>query len=343
MRRIWIAVVIVALLMSGCSAVLSAVMQPSVEELLEQALECYDAGNYEEAILIYTTVIEIEPRNFDAAMGLGRSYRGAGNNAEALEALKTAYDINDSAETAYELGCAYIANGQFAEAESFASGLWTSGKGGNKTGTVLLLSLAAQGKTDDVLELLQSGKLFPFVGKEWRDGLLYMGGYDEEGRCSGYGVGLYSEGSLYVGIYCGEYKQGVRCGQGTWYDREHQGKAYYTGEWADDAPNGYGEYHIRYRDDTFFATRSGNYTDGYENGEMTVSSEDHVASYVSKMGIRQLTGEEYKYEDSPVTWYFYAICKTHDGQCNGNWVIGGKQVNAQWGVVPWGATKAPTE
>lgn len=35
----------------------------------------------------------------------------------------------------------------------------------------------------------------------------------------------------------------------------------------------------------------------------------------------------------------YAICKTHKGQCNGNWVIGEHQVNAQWGVEPWGVTK----
>ena len=71
--------VIMALLMSGCIAAVQetepGAAQPTVEELLADALKYYNAGNYEEAILLYETVIEIEPRNFDATIGLGRSFR----------------------------------------------------------------------------------------------------------------------------------------------------------------------------------------------------------------------------------------------------------------------------
>ena len=115
-RRILIAAVIMALLMSGCIAAIQetepGAAQPTVEELLADALKYYNAGNYEEAILLYETVIEIEPRNFDATIGLGRSFRGAKRNPQAVEALKAAYELNASANVAYELGCAYIANGQ---------------------------------------------------------------------------------------------------------------------------------------------------------------------------------------------------------------------------------------
>ena len=341
MRRIVIAAVIMALLMSGCIAAIQetepGAAQPTVEELLADALKYYNAGNYEEAILLYETVIEIEPRNFDATIGLGRSFRGAKRNPQAVEALKAAYELNASANVAYELGCAYIANGQYTDAESFSSGLWNGGKGDNKAGTVLLLSLAAQEKIEEVIELLQNESFIPFLNPGKGNDFLYMGGYDGSGRCSGYGAGIYSGGY----IYAGRYKDGVRCGQGTWYSctQHQQGMTYFTGEWADDAPNGYGEYHIVYREYSFSVMRSGNYTDGYENGEMTVSFEDHVAPYVSNMGIRQLTGDEYKPENESYVQYYYAICKTHKGQCNGNWVIGEHQVNAQWGVEPWGVTK----
>lgn len=336
MRRIVIAAVIMALLMSGCIAAIQetepGAAQPTVEELLADALKYYNAGNYEEAILLYETVIEIEPRNFDATIGLGRSFRGAKRNPQAVEALKAAYELNASANVAYELGCAYIANGQYTDAESFSSGLWNGGKGDNKAGTVLLLSLAAQEKIEEVIELLQNESFIPFLNPGKGNDFLYMGGYDGSGRCSGYGAGIYSGGY----IYAGRYKDGVRCGQGTWYSctQHQQGTTYFTGEWADDAPNGYGEYHIVYREYSFSVTRSGNYTDGYENGEMTVSYEDHAASYVSEMGIRQLTGKEHIYEGFSRTWYYYAICKKHKGRCEGKWDIGDRDLH--WGVTPWG-------
>lgn len=64
MRRILIAAVIMALLMSGCIAAIQetepGAAQPTVEELLADALKYYNAGNYEEAILLYETVIEIQ-------------------------------------------------------------------------------------------------------------------------------------------------------------------------------------------------------------------------------------------------------------------------------------------
>lgn len=58
-----IAAVIMALLMSGCIAAVQetepGAAQPTVEELLADALKYYNAGNYEEAILLYETVIEM--------------------------------------------------------------------------------------------------------------------------------------------------------------------------------------------------------------------------------------------------------------------------------------------
>ena len=266
-RRILIAAVIMALLMSGCIAAVQetepGAAQPTVEELLADALKYYNAGNYEEAILLYETVIEIEPRNFDATIGLGRSFRGAKRNPQAVEALKAAYELNASANVAYELGCAYIANGQYTDAERLASERWKDGEGDNKAGTVLLLSLAAQEKTEEAIEMLNNEKLAEYLKTANIGDCINAGSYDENGKRAGHGVGLYPGGYIYIG----EYKDGVRCGQGAWYYASGDTKWCFTGEWANDAPNGYGE--RLGENESAILCEKGNYTDGLDNGTMT--------------------------------------------------------------------------
>ena len=51
-----------------------------------------------------------------------------------METLKAAYELNDSPDVAFELGCAYIANGQYTDAERLASERWKDGEGDNKAG-----------------------------------------------------------------------------------------------------------------------------------------------------------------------------------------------------------------
>ena len=77
-----IAILLISLMLftSGCAVMTAAAPEPTpapptVEELLADALKYYNAGNYEEAILLYEAAIEIEPRNFDATVGLGKAYR----------------------------------------------------------------------------------------------------------------------------------------------------------------------------------------------------------------------------------------------------------------------------
>ena len=79
MKKIAILLISLMLFTSGCAVMTAAAPEPTpapptVEELLADALKYYNAGNYEEAILLYEAAIEIEPRNFDATVGLGKAY-----------------------------------------------------------------------------------------------------------------------------------------------------------------------------------------------------------------------------------------------------------------------------
>ena len=108
MKRILIVAVIMAMLMSGCSVMMSTMeqgaTQPTVEEMLAQALQLCNAGNYEEAILLYEAIIEIEPNNYEAGYGLGHAYRSVGRTMDAISILKKAAKLStDDKRAMYEL------------------------------------------------------------------------------------------------------------------------------------------------------------------------------------------------------------------------------------------------
>lgn len=344
-----IAILLISLMLftSGCAVMTAAVPEPTpapptVEELLADALKYYNAGNYEEAILLYEAAIEIEPRNFGATVGLGKAYRSTGNNGQAVEMLKAAYELDDSPDVAFELGCAYIANGQYTDAERLASERWKDGEGDNKAGTVLLLSLAAQEKTEEVIKMLQSEDFTLFLGTGGGSGPLYMGEYDANGKRSGRGIGIYEGGY----IYAGEYKDGVRYGQGTWYyppnPYVHE-TTWFTGEWADDAPNGYGEQATRALTYEIWIPGSdidnaeyevwaqGEYVNGLENGVRIRKViwkdelfEGHLFHYTAVNGIANYIGQ------SDTGGYIIAYDENKSGA-----TFSAIRSDVKWGISPW--------
>lgn len=76
-------------------------------------------------------------------------------------------------------------------------------------------------------------------------------------------------------IYYGEYEDNQKSGQGT--QVENSGKLkYYTGEWANNYPNGYGTAcKVSTSGQIYYV--SGNYTNGYEDGVMTLT--DYINGY----------------------------------------------------------------
>lgn len=147
------------LFVCGCAAEKQAPIVPTPEpvsaaDLLADALMHYEAGDYEEAIIAYMSVIEIEPKNFDAQLGLGKAYRGAGRTEEAIEALLTAQELSQSnTEVAYELGYTYLTDRQWENAQTITESLWQEGDA--DAGLLLLMSLAGQEKIEEVQALMQ--------------------------------------------------------------------------------------------------------------------------------------------------------------------------------------------
>ena len=106
----------------------------------------------------------------------------------------------------------------------------------------------------------------------------YYGDTTGDGVPNGTGLAVYA-GDQY---YFGEWSEGVRSGNGTWFSfypnysqyvvKEHM----YTGEWAGNLPNGQGQEHYDYvsefmnNADIYLQNAIGGFKDGYYNGDMYI-------------------------------------------------------------------------
>jgi hypothetical protein len=104
----------------------------------------------------------------------------------------------------------------------------------------------------DILEIGQNGQTVYYIGEK------------QNGLAHGFGVGLWSTGSIYKGfwqnnlrhghgwyrwkdgeLYEGSFKEGMRTGEGTYYWKD---KTYYQGEWLNNFRHGFGS--VYYPDGT---------------------------------------------------------------------------------------------
>lgn len=66
---------------------------PDIESLMSTAQKYLVEMNYEQAIAEFEKIIELEPNNAEAYLGLAQAYRDSGDIDKAAEVLKKGYDI----------------------------------------------------------------------------------------------------------------------------------------------------------------------------------------------------------------------------------------------------------
>ena len=74
------------------------VMQPTIDDLLEQAINAHKTGKLQEAQQLYLTILETNTKHPDANHNLGILEIGLGKNRDALHYLKIALDANPKKE-----------------------------------------------------------------------------------------------------------------------------------------------------------------------------------------------------------------------------------------------------
>lgn len=95
-----IIIILAAVLVLGLGAgitVLAVTNSPSykVSQGIELAERYLSEQNYEQAIIEYEKVLEIEPMNVDAYLGLAEAYKKMGEIDKAIEILRKGYDLTD--------------------------------------------------------------------------------------------------------------------------------------------------------------------------------------------------------------------------------------------------------
>lgn len=138
------------------------------------------------------------------------------------------------------------------------------------------------------------------AGLENTGSYYYMGDVDAEGKPDGTGLAIYEQNTYYYG----SWSHGVRSGDGRWYrfyidkvgqpttKKKYQAHSY-SGQWANDLPNGEGAEHYDV-DITQLQVRErilqnvvGNFTNGLYDGELYANTVDYTGNVEEWSGTAQ--------------------------------------------------------
>lgn len=127
----------------------------------------------------------------------------------------------------------------------------------------------------------------------------YQGDVDSEGKPDGTGLAIYERNSYYFG----EWSHGKKSGRGTWFrfyigqkNKENAMGIYashsYSGEWANDLPNGEGAEHYEVDISKIDTSKKlmiqnvvGNFADGLYDGELYANTVDYIGTIQEWDGI----------------------------------------------------------
>ncbi len=192
-------------------------------------------------------------------------------------------------------------------------------------------------------ELYGSEEADVFAERMEGDSYIYIP-EDGENR-NGTGAGVYQTGEgedWYYYFFYGQYADGERAGNGSSFIKRYQdGYRLFTGEWKNDAPNGYGEYLVsdgvmRSSEASYLSVKRGNLTKGLWDGEIeyiiTLHGVDFDLSFTAEGGIptEDKTAEVWG-ADIPENEYIFAY-----DSIDGGYVWQKVEVGATFGAVGYG-------
>lgn len=264
-------------------------------------------GTSDDALLCYQNAIAINPDNKTAYWSIANIYEERGDEDTMLEVLHKGFeDTGDDSMNAKVFAVeeerariqaeeeARIAEEEAKRAEEEA----------RKAKLDPLKELFENKDYDAIKDKLREEEYVAFADEVIGDNSYYSGDVDTEGHREGYGIALYENGYFYYG----EFHDDMREGHGillraSYPEGSSIGSYMFDGQWDDDKPNGNGTAKSNYFKDKIsasdFATKeiSGNYTNGLEDGTMTLtgvkrSGEKRTFQYRAKDGIAEKSSTE---------------------------------------------------
>lgn len=264
-------------------------------------------GDSDEAILCYQNALEINPNNKTAYWAIANIYELRGDEDTMLEVLHKGYEDTQD-DTMNEKVFAIEEERARIAAEEEARLAEEEAKRAEEEARAAMLDplkdLFEAKDYDALKEKLREDEYVTFSEEVIGDNSYYSGDYDVAGNREGYGIALYENGYYYYG----EFHDDMRSGHGvimraSYSESSSIGSFIYDGQWEDDMPNGTGTSTSNYFKDRISASDfmtqeiSGNYTNGLEDGDMTLvgttkGGQKRTFKYKAKDGIAEQSTSE---------------------------------------------------
>lgn len=279
-------------------------------------------GDTDDAIMYYTRALSYNPNNKTAYWAISNIYENRGDEDTMMTVLRAGF-IDTQDETmkqkvdAIEEERARIIAEEEARAAEEAERLAIQQARAAMLDPLVELFVAKD--YDGLKEMLRSEEYVAFSDEANGDTSFYSGEYDADNKRTGTGIALYENGYYYYG----EFDNDLRNGHGimmraSYSESSSIGSFIFEGEWANDKPNGNGVAQSNYYKDRIssgdFFTKEikGNYTDGLEDGDMTLTGKTKSGSartftYKAVAGIAEKSSND----DSGVKGQ-YIIAQTAD-------------------------------
>ncbi len=286
------AVAVLVLILAG---IVAAIAIPAIKQknLEKRFAEQMDLGNrylleqdYEAAVLAFGKAIEIDPRQAESYRKMAEAYVGLGDYENAILTLEKGYEFTGEESLNEWKVQLEEEKAERDKREAFLKFIYETCQGSDE---------------DSLFEIMVSDEYKQFIRENMQENKLPVFYPENQGQA----MGIY-EG----GVYWGELKDGIRQGKGSWYTRAgnhgyiSNTKTRFTGRWEDDYPNGPGEQvSTCWNASPFqaegeeYQVKSGNYRDGYADGEFTEYStftdiegrfREHTIHYKVNYGVYEI-------------------------------------------------------
>lgn len=271
MKRIIAVALCVVLALTFVASCSEAERPLTVSELLEVAERYLLEGSYEQALVEFMKVIEIDPMELRGYTGAADAYIGLGRYDEAVAILEQGLSVlpdNVQLLRMFEDLRPEEATSEFEPEPESEPEL-------EPMPEILsaLPDLLEFENSEALEELLDSEEFHDFINQIQTFPMIYLE------PCGTRGIGVYRPGRTF--IYIGEFYNQMRSGYGVWIELRIGFAGYrdsysrFDGEWRDDLPNGHGIFRIIIRDVTLgdgitsrniLNTYEGNFLNGRRHG-----------------------------------------------------------------------------
>ncbi|MBQ7588670.1 MAG: tetratricopeptide repeat protein [Lachnospiraceae bacterium] len=282
--------------------------------------------NNAEAVEQYQKSLLYNKTNKTPYWGVANIYESLGDEDNMMISLQTGYD-NTGDEAMMQKIEAVQAERARIQAEEEAAAAEEAERAAieeaHSEALKALYDCFASEDMDAVKDMLRTEEYMDLADEVVGDNTFYYGTRTDAGLKEGKGIAVYRDGYFYYGDFSGDQRSGTGILMRAVYaDSSAIGSFIYKGEWSNDKPNGTGTCTSNYYADKVGASGltkqviTGTYTDGLENGSMTLQgtargSGNVSYTYTSENGIAKKISDE----DSGVKGQ-YIIAKSKDGKSN---------------------------